>query len=57
MGKIAIIDGNFVKNAKEPVKNCFIEGELQKRYEEFGKQFTIKKVQPFADRALLVEYE
>ena len=57
MGKIALIDGNFVKNADQPVKSCYVNGELQKRFEEFSKKFKVTRVQPFADRMLLVEYE
>ncbi|MCA9828108.1 MAG: hypothetical protein KC444_06945 [Nitrosopumilus sp.] len=56
-GKGGIIDGNFVKDAEQPVKNCFVDGELQKRFEESSKKFKIVDVQPFADKCLPFRYE
>jgi len=57
MAQIAVIDGNFRKDAKEVVKNSFIEGELQKRVKEFGEKYNILDIKPIDGRTLLVTYE
>jgi len=57
MKKIAIINGSFVKDATQPVKNCYIDGELQQRVAQFGHKYKIIDIQPIDGRTILIQYE
>ena len=57
MIKIALVDGNWIKGAKEEPKHCYSDGELQKRVEEFSKAHKVVDIQPFADKMILIKYE
>ena len=57
MEKIAIIHGSYGKNAKEPISHCYIDGELQKRYEEFASKHKIIDISAIDHGRLIVRYE
>ncbi len=57
MEKIAIIHGSHTKDAEQPVTHCFVDGELQQRYEEFASKHKIIDISAIDHGRLIVRYE
>jgi len=57
MRKIAIVNGNWLRDKQEPVKGCYTNGELQQRVAQFCQKFKVIDIQPFADTLIMIQYE